>query len=327
MSHNCNRSQALRCSAQSQAAGDSGYVSVLQSLKLARGNGSTPARDASPPQKEGRSASTMDRVKSLGVAGTLSYVAVETAFWAVALPAAFVFYRFVDDGGVLADVDGNAKILGSSLAFINIVRAFVPLRLAAAVALAPATEKVLATFAKSRVDIEALKAAITTAAGQLNGTDRSARQTAELLDSITALSAANPSAAPARDDLKGSVWRLVFTDSTGNSSGKIGPFAGVVTQEFDADGVSYANVVTLGPLVIRLDASYSATSSTTLRVQFEAISVAIGSVRVLRKPFEDPKPRGTWDMLFSEVASKKPNAWRILRIPETKNVFVLERIA
>ena len=86
---------------------------------------------------------TMADVKAFGVAGTLSYVFVELAFWLVAGPIAFGWYKIAEGTWLdLSDPADKAKLFGAGAVFINVVRLFVPLRLAAALALAP----VVATF-------------------------------------------------------------------------------------------------------------------------------------------------------------------------------------
>jgi hypothetical protein len=57
----------------------------------------------------------------------------------------------------------------------------------------------------------------------------------------------------------GTDWELLYTDSSGNSSGKIGPVLGRVTQVFaraeeGAPPGTYKNVVSFGPAVIKLSA-------------------------------------------------------------------------
>ena len=85
---------------------------------------------------------TMADVKSFGVAGTVSYVLIELAFWAIAGPAAFAWYKFAEGSWLdLSDPTDKAKLFGAGAVFINIVRLFVPLRLAAALALAPTVAK------------------------------------------------------------------------------------------------------------------------------------------------------------------------------------------
>ena len=87
---------------------------------------------------------SMARVKSFGKAGTLAYVLVELAFWALALPAAIGWYRVAEGTWLdLSDPGDKARLLGAGAVFINGVRLMVPFRLAAALALAPAVEKAM----------------------------------------------------------------------------------------------------------------------------------------------------------------------------------------
>jgi hypothetical protein len=82
------------------------------------------------------------QVKEFGTAGVASYVLVELAFWAIALPAAIAWYRVAE--GTWLDFDNpadKAKLLGAGAVFINGVRFFVPFRLAAALALAPVVRR------------------------------------------------------------------------------------------------------------------------------------------------------------------------------------------
>ena len=85
---------------------------------------------------------TMKDVKSFGVAGTVSYVIIELAFWAIAAPLAFAWYKVAEGTWLdLSDPVDKAKLFGAGAVFINVVRLFVPLRLAAALALAPVVAK------------------------------------------------------------------------------------------------------------------------------------------------------------------------------------------
>ncbi|KAK3248390.1 hypothetical protein CYMTET_15179 [Cymbomonas tetramitiformis] len=87
---------------------------------------------------------SMERVKEFGVAGTLSYVITELIFWAVAFPLAVAWYRVAEGSWLdLSETGDKAKLLGAGAVFINGVRALVPLRLAAALALAPTVQRAL----------------------------------------------------------------------------------------------------------------------------------------------------------------------------------------
>ena len=77
-------------------------------------------------------------MQEFGTAGTLSYVLVELAFWALALPFALSWYRVAEGSWLdLGDPLDKARLLGAGTVFINGVRLLVPLRLGAALALAP----------------------------------------------------------------------------------------------------------------------------------------------------------------------------------------------
>lgn len=82
---------------------------------------------------------SMADVKKYGVAGTLAYVLTELAFWIVAFPvAATALYQSTGHWpDVINETGDRAAVLGFIFAGANIARAFVPLRLGAALALAP----------------------------------------------------------------------------------------------------------------------------------------------------------------------------------------------
>jgi hypothetical protein len=81
----------------------------------------------------------MEDIKKYGVAGTVAYVLTELAFWIVAFPVAGT--ALYQSTGHWPDVFNDATDRAAVLAFIfagaNIARAFVPVRLGAALALAP----------------------------------------------------------------------------------------------------------------------------------------------------------------------------------------------
>jgi hypothetical protein len=82
---------------------------------------------------------SMEDVKKFGVAGTLAYVLTELAFWIVAFPvAATALYQTTGHWpDVINETGDRAAVLGFIFAGANVARAFVPLRLGAALALAP----------------------------------------------------------------------------------------------------------------------------------------------------------------------------------------------
>ncbi len=82
---------------------------------------------------------SMADVKKFGVSGTLAYVLTELAFWAVAFPVASTTYyqSFGHWPDVINDGSDRTTVLGFIFAGANIARLLVPLRLGAALALAP----------------------------------------------------------------------------------------------------------------------------------------------------------------------------------------------
>jgi hypothetical protein len=81
----------------------------------------------------------MADVKKFGVAGTVAYVLTELAFWAVAFPvASTALYQTTGHWpDVISDNSDRAAVVGFIFAGANIARLLVPLRLGAALALAP----------------------------------------------------------------------------------------------------------------------------------------------------------------------------------------------
>lgn len=86
---------------------------------------------------------SMTDVKKYGVSGTVAYVLTELAFWAVAFPVAST--ALYQSSGhwpdVINDTTDRATVLGFIFAGANVARLLVPLRLGAALALAPWVDK------------------------------------------------------------------------------------------------------------------------------------------------------------------------------------------
>jgi len=82
---------------------------------------------------------SMADIKKYGVAGTVAYVLTELAFWIVAFPvAAYALYQSTGHWpDVIHENADRAAVLAFIFAGANVARAFVPVRLGAALALAP----------------------------------------------------------------------------------------------------------------------------------------------------------------------------------------------
>lgn len=94
---------------------------------------------------------SMADVKKYGVSGTVAYVLTELAFWIVAFPvAATALYQSTGHWpDVINEPGDRAAVLAFVFAGANVARAFVPLRLGAALALAPWVDENLLRGAKS----------------------------------------------------------------------------------------------------------------------------------------------------------------------------------
>ncbi len=117
-------------------------VTVRSESKTSSKTSSSSNDRAVANESEQTKKSGFAQVKEFGTAGIASYVLVELAFWAIALPAAIAWYRVAE--GTWLDFDNpadKAKLLGAGAVFINGVRFFVPFRLAAALALAPVVRR------------------------------------------------------------------------------------------------------------------------------------------------------------------------------------------
>lgn len=164
------------------------------------------------------------------------------------------------------------------------------------------------------------------AAGTANGTDLDEAGEAKVKALIQELVARDDSIPnPALLDLANTNWDLAYSDSSGNSSGKLGPFVGRVEQRFKDEPRSgkYENIVRLGPLTLSLAAVAEplekSKKNESLRVTFVDLTVSAFGRRVLTKPFP-PGRAGTWRMAYAS------DAVRVLYTNQN-NVFVLTRSA
>lgn len=99
---------------------------------------------------------SMADVKKYGVAGTLAYVLTELAFWAVAFPvASAALYQTTGHWpDVIQDTTDRATVLGFIFAGANVARLLVPLRLGAALALAPWVDETILNRGAVGADVE-----------------------------------------------------------------------------------------------------------------------------------------------------------------------------
>jgi hypothetical protein len=95
---------------------------------------------------------SMEEVKKFGLSGTLAYVLTELIFWTIAFPVAST--ALYQSSGhwpdVLHDGSDRATVLGFIFAGANIARLLVPLRLGAAIALAPWVDENIIRYFESK---------------------------------------------------------------------------------------------------------------------------------------------------------------------------------
>ena len=80
----------------------------------------------------------MQQVKDAGVAGIISYVFWEWAFWGISIPVCVAGYREVTGHWPdLSNQDDLAKLSAEAFAFVNVARFAIPLRVGLALATTP----------------------------------------------------------------------------------------------------------------------------------------------------------------------------------------------
>ena len=182
--------------------------------------------------------------------------------------------------------------------------------------------------AKLSVLVDDLRAA----SGDANGTDLTEEDRSEVESILSVIESLCPTDNRAEvhvdGTLAGTDWELIYTDSSGNSSGKIGPFVGKVKQVFKpANGGcpgTYTNVVELfgGVFTVKLDAVAEVVgkdeAGDKLKVTFVDTSVWVLGSELFRKPFPEGRS-GTW------VMKHVSETLRVLRTNQG-NVFALGRV-
>jgi hypothetical protein len=143
---------------------------------------------------------------------------------------------------------------------------------------------------------------------------------AQILEAALAL-APHSDVAPARIPLSG-VHRLVYSDSTGASSGTLfGPVHGLVTQEF-VNATAYIHAVTLGPLTLSVLASRRAQNDTVLTVTFHSLSVTLVGNTLLTQEIVGG---GTWDMIFTGTVLNEAGVPTLVRMLRAPSLFIIEQ--
>jgi hypothetical protein len=111
----------------------------------------TPEGECEPVE-----AGPMDKIKELGIAGTVSFILWEWAFWIIGGGGAALVYK--NATGHWPDFNNKedlAETAGSAFAFINVARLAVPVRIGLAVSTAPwVDENIVKKFQKKDDECE-----------------------------------------------------------------------------------------------------------------------------------------------------------------------------
>lgn len=152
--------------------------------------------------------------------------------------------------------------------------------------------------------------------GTGNGTQCTPERRATVEALVQELERSNSNLQPARLPLRNTSWTLLYSNTSGNSSGKLGPFVGRVTQEFDEhDG--FANTVDLGVLKVTLNARYETKNDQIIVVRFRNTELCVFGFKLFSKAFERTAV-GSWKVTYAS------SDLRIL-YSNQDNLFVLAR--
>ena len=115
---------------------------------------------------------------------------------------------------------------------------------------------------------------------------------------------------------------LVYSAAPGGSSGKIGPFAGKVRQEF-TDDATFFNSVQLGPLQIALRAERTILDKKRIRVTFRETTVSLLGNPLSSK--EITNSGGVWNYIFAGEITQEDGRRKLIRVMETPSLFIIEQ--
>lgn len=126
------------------------------------------------------------------------------------------------------------------------------------------------------------------------------------------------------EELKGTNWKLMYTNAKGIENGHLGPFKATVMQSFASEGNGFfENILEFGILQVALAAqcSYKAADNemnadTKLNIQFKESKISLAGIDLTRN---QDKGRGYWKMVYCD---------RDLRIFFTnkESLFIFQRM-
>mmetsp|Transcript_36163 Transcript_36163/g.39967 ORF Transcript_36163/g.39967 Transcript_36163/m.39967 type:complete len:204 (-) Transcript_36163:175-786(-) len=151
--------------------------------------------------------------------------------------------------------------------------------------------------------------------GTRNGVDADEETRREILRVVQELESTMISGAvPTELPLRGSRHELLYCESTGGSSGKIGPFVGDVEQLFAPDDeTNFINAVTIGPIRVELAAVRKVVDDLRIKVTFRETKATLFGIELVKKPTTGS---GIWKQRFVDEE---------LRIMDTPSLFIIRR--
>ncbi|KAJ1446314.1 hypothetical protein M885DRAFT_547025 [Pelagophyceae sp. CCMP2097] len=133
------------------------------------------------------------------------------------------------------------------------------------------------------------------ASGTSNGIKASNETRASMRAATDALEKLSPTASPAKSDLLNGKWQLLYTTTSGGSSGALGPFIGDVFQDIDLQSSKYDNIVSLPGVTGTLGAKWTVDDARTWTVFFTSLKFDVLGITAVEKPLSQ---KGVWRMTY-----------------------------
>ncbi|GMI15343.1 hypothetical protein TrLO_g10514 [Triparma laevis f. longispina] len=141
------------------------------------------------------------------------------------------------------------------------------------------------------LSIPQLKSQIASILPPRNGVGASAKVCSSILSLSSKLEDLNPTSNPATSniELSSGSWKVEFSDAPPPSNGQLGPFVGLAIQKISTETQTYSNILSLPPIKVQLDASYTPLDSSRLKVTFETLEFRLLDKQIIKKSL----PKGT----------------------------------
>lgn len=131
------------------------FFGTKEKEAVKEGTEETEAEEELPESKK-----MMQQVKDAGIAGIISYIFWEWAFWGASVPfGIYTYYGLTGHFPDFSDPEDQKQLAGEAFAFVNVARFAVPARISAALATTPwVKENVVEKFGLEKEEEEAEQA-------------------------------------------------------------------------------------------------------------------------------------------------------------------------